>query len=135
MTPHGQDPRDVFGRLFRGESAIRMVRSGTPEFRSDLALAPVAFDPGDTIPKLQLLFMARATQMAVVAAHGAIHSAGIIWPTRLPGRGKQILDALKINRFTSVSNCEWQSYILLPPLIVEESNVFFFSRIPVNFTR
>ena len=61
-----------------------MVRSGTPEFRSDLALAPVAFDPGDTIPKLQLLFMARATQMAVVAAHGAIHSAGIMVDDRGP---------------------------------------------------
>ena len=84
VTPHGQDPRDVFERLFRGESAVRMVRSGTPEFRSDLALAPVALDPGDTIPKLQLLFMARAAQMAVVAAHGAIRSAGLMVDDRGP---------------------------------------------------
>ena len=84
MTPHGQDPRDVFERLFRGESAVRMVRSGTPEFGSDLALAPVDFDPGDTIPKVQRLFMARSAQMAVVAAHGAIRSAGLLVEHRAP---------------------------------------------------
>ena len=84
MTPHGQDPRDVFERLFRGESAVRMVRSGTPEFGSDLALAPVDFDPGDTIPKAQRLFMARSAQMAVVAAHGAIRSAGLLVEHRGP---------------------------------------------------
>ena len=84
MTPHGQDPRDVFERLFRGESAVRMVRSGTPEFGSDLALAPVDFDPGDTIPKVQRLFMARSAQMAVVAAHGAIRSAGLLVEHRGP---------------------------------------------------
>jgi len=84
VTPHGQDPRDVFERLFRGESAVRMVRSGTPEFGSDLALAPVDFDPGDTIPKVQRLFMARSAQMAVVAAHGAIRSAGLLVEHRGP---------------------------------------------------
>ena len=78
VTPHGQDPRHVFERLFQGESAVRMVRSGTPEFGSDLALASVAFDPGDTIPKVQRIFMARGAQMAVVAAHGAIRSAGLL---------------------------------------------------------
>ena len=84
VTPHGQDPKDVFERLFRGESAIRMVTSGTPEFGSDLALAPIDFDPGDTIPKVPRLFMARASQMAVVAAHGAIRSTGLLVDDRGP---------------------------------------------------
>ena len=81
VTPHGQDPKDVFESLFRGESAIRMVRSGTPEFGSDLALAPIDFDPGDTIPKVPRLFMARASQMA---AHGAIRSTGLLVDDRGP---------------------------------------------------
>ena len=84
VTPHGQDPKDVFERLFRGESAIRMVRSGTPDFGSELALAPIDFDPGDTIPKVPRLFMARASQMAVVAADGAIRSAGLMIDDRGP---------------------------------------------------
>ena len=84
VTPHGRDPREVFESLFRGESAIRMVRSGTPEFGSDLALAQVSFDPGDTIPKVQRLFMARAAQMAVVAAHGAMGAAGLLVDDRGP---------------------------------------------------
>ena len=83
VTPHGQDPRNVFERLFRGESAIRMVRSGTAEFGSDLALATIDFDPGNTIPKAKRLFMARAAQMAVVATHGAIRQAGLL----VDGRG------------------------------------------------
>jgi 3-oxoacyl-[acyl-carrier-protein] synthase II len=83
-TPHGQDPRGVFERLFQGESAVQMVRSGTAEFGSDVVLAPVDFDPGDTIPKVPLLFMARAAQMAVVAAHKAIRSTGLLVDDRGP---------------------------------------------------
>ncbi len=45
-----------------------MVRSGTVDFGSDLPLATADFTPKDRIPKTQQLFMARASQMAVVAA-------------------------------------------------------------------
>src|SRR5688572_9647510 len=61
-----------------------MVRSGTPELGADVLLAPVEFDPGEIIPKLQRLFMARAAQMAVVAAHGALGASGLLSEDRGP---------------------------------------------------
>ncbi len=64
VSPHGEDPAAIFKRIFRGESAIRMVRSGTPEFGADLPLASIEFEPGDRINKVDRLFMARAAQMA-----------------------------------------------------------------------
>ena len=78
VTPHGEDPAAAFDLMVRGESRVRRVRSGTPELGSDVLLAPVEFDPGETIPKLQRLFMARAAQMAVVAAHGALMRARLL---------------------------------------------------------
>jgi 3-oxoacyl-[acyl-carrier-protein] synthase II len=84
VTPHGDDPAAVFDRLFRGESAVRLVRSGTAEFGSDVLMAPVAFDPGEIIPNVQRLFMARAAQMAVIAAHRALGAAGLMAGGRGP---------------------------------------------------
>lgn len=84
VTPHGRRPDEVFERLYRGESAIRMVRTGTPELGTDLPLAPVELDPGEIIPRGQRAFMARATQMAVVAAHGALADAGLLADDRAP---------------------------------------------------
>ena len=72
VTPHGDDPYSVFERLVRGESAIRLVRSGTEEFGADVLLARVDFDPTEIIPAQSRLYMARAAQMAVVAAHRAL---------------------------------------------------------------
>ena len=78
VTPHGDDPSAVFERLYRGESAVRMVRSGTAEFGSDVLMAPVDFNAAELIPGGVRLFMARAAQMAVVAAQGALGSAGLL---------------------------------------------------------
>ena len=87
VTPHGRDPDAAFERLYRGESAIRLTRTGTPEFGADHPLCTVDFDPGDLIPKIQALFQARCAQMAVVAAHGALSSA------RLAPEGDALHDA------------------------------------------
>ena len=87
VTPHGQDPERAFERLYRGESAIRLTRTGTPEMGAEHPLATVAFEPGDLIPKIQALFQSRSAQMAVVAAHGALASAG------LPREGSALHDA------------------------------------------
>ena len=87
VTPHGRDPEQVFERLYRGESAIRLTRTGTAEMGADHPLATVDFEPGDLIPKIQALFQARFAQMAVVAAHGALASAGI------PREGDALRDA------------------------------------------
>ena len=77
IAPHGEDPESVFDRIYQGDSAVRMVRSGTVDFGSDLPLATADFTPKDRIPKTQKLFMARASQMAVVAAEGALQSSGL----------------------------------------------------------
>lgn len=78
VSPHGGDPDAVFERLYRGESAIRKVRSGTAEFGGDALVAQAEFDPGDIIPKLQLVVMDRVSQMAVVAAQRALAASALL---------------------------------------------------------
>ena len=78
IAPHGEDPASVFDRVYQGDSAIRLVRSGTADFGSDLPLATVDFTLKDRIPKTQQLFMARASQMAVIAAEEALGSSGLV---------------------------------------------------------
>ena len=84
VSPHGSEPREVFERVWQGESRIARVRSGSDDFGDDVLLACVDFDPGDTIPKVQRVFMARAAQMAVVASHGALSRAGLLEDDRGP---------------------------------------------------
>ena len=85
VTPHGADPAQVFERLYRGESAIRMVRTGTPEWGADLPLAPAEIEGAEAIiPRAQKLFMARVSQLAVVAAHNALTQSGLLTSTARP---------------------------------------------------
>jgi len=84
VCPHGAEPDAVFERLYAGESVIRKVRTGTPEFGSDALLATSEFDPAGLIPKAQLLFMDRVAQMAVVAAHRALAASGLLVDDRGP---------------------------------------------------
>ena len=78
VSPHGSDPNKVFDKIYRGESAIKMIRSGTPEFGSDVLVASAKFDPTGVISKPHQVFMDRVTQMAVVAAHYALENAGLL---------------------------------------------------------
>lgn len=78
VAPHGGDPEAVFERLYRGETAIRKVRTGTPELGGEALLAQAEFDPSGSIPKLQLVVMDRVSQMAVVAAHRALEASGLL---------------------------------------------------------
>ena len=78
VSPHGDDLNDVFDRVFAGESAIRKVRIEANGSRCDMVLSPVDFDPGHLIPRLSGRFMARATKMAVVAAHHALEESGLL---------------------------------------------------------
>lgn len=84
VSPHGDDPDAMFDRLYAGESAIRKVYLGTEDFGGHALLAPVDFDPGELIPKAQRLFMARVSQMVVVAAHRALETAGLLVDDRGP---------------------------------------------------
>ena len=83
VSPHGGDPDEVFDRLYAGESAIRKLRSGTPELGADVLVAPAEFDPAGMIPKGQLFTMDRVAQMAVVSAGRALKASGLL----LEGRG------------------------------------------------
>ena len=78
VSPHGSDPNKVFDKIYRGESAIKMIRSGTPEFGSDVLVANAKFDPKGLISKPHQVFMDRVTQMAVVAADYALENAGLL---------------------------------------------------------
>ena len=74
----------IFERICLGESAIRVVPSGTPELGADVLLASIEFDPGDRINKADRIFMARATQMSVVATRNALEDAGLMAEGRGP---------------------------------------------------
>jgi 3-oxoacyl-(acyl-carrier-protein) synthase len=78
VSPHGSDPNKVFDKIYRGESAIEMIRSGTPEFGSDVLVASANFDPTGIISKPHQVFMDRVSQMAVVAARHALENAGLL---------------------------------------------------------
>ena len=78
VSPHGSDPNKVFDKIYRGESAIKMIRSGTPEFGSDVLVASAKFDPTGIISKPHQVFMDRVSQMAVVAAHHALENSGLL---------------------------------------------------------
>ena len=76
---------DVFDRVFAGESAVQKVQIEANGLqieanglRSDMLLSPVDFDPGHLIPKLPGRYMARASKMAVVAAHHALERSGLL---------------------------------------------------------
>ena len=84
VSPHGEDPAAIFERICLGESAIRMVRSGTPEMGADVLLASIDFEPGDRIGKADRLLMARAAQMAVVATGNALEDSGLLADARGP---------------------------------------------------
>ena len=73
VSPHGDDPAQVFEALMRGESAVRQVH---PELPKPAAAATVAFDPARWFTKLQLAGVDRVSQMAVAAADLAMKDAG-----------------------------------------------------------
>ena len=78
VSPHGSDPNQVFNKIYQGESAVKMTRSGTSEFGSDVLLASTEFDPKGIISKPHQLFMDRVSQMAVIAARQALENAQLL---------------------------------------------------------
>ena len=78
VSPHGEDLNDVFDRVFAGESAIQKVQVEADGSRRDMLLSPVDFDPDPLIPRLQGRYMARASKMAVVAAHHALEGSRLL---------------------------------------------------------
>lgn len=72
VSPHGDDPRQMFAALMRGESAIRPVFA---QLSRPAVAAVVAFDASRWFTKLQLVGVDRVSQMAVAAADLAVKDA------------------------------------------------------------
>ncbi len=79
VSPHGSDPRAMFDRLMRGESAVRTVSFDVDGPYSNVA-APAApdFDPAAHVPsQARLENLDRVTQMSIAAAAAAMSDAGL----------------------------------------------------------
>lgn len=74
VSPHGNDPREAFSALVRGESAIRQVDG---ESFQSVAAASVLFDESRWFTRLQLAGVDRVSQLAVAAAELAIADSGM----------------------------------------------------------
>ena len=74
VSPHGNDPREAFSALVRGESAIRQVDG---ESFPSVAAASVLFDESRWFTRLQLAGVDRVSQLAVAAAELAIADSGM----------------------------------------------------------
>lgn len=77
VSPLGNDVGTAFDRLYRGESAVCRVDSGSGMPGGDAIVAPADFEMGDAVPRMQSRLMARAAQMAVLAAGSALQSANL----------------------------------------------------------
>ena len=55
LSPHGDDPQDVFRRVCAGESAIRRVHFDAEGREMDALLARPEWDPSQELTPLQLL--------------------------------------------------------------------------------
>lgn len=74
MVPHGDDPRQVFAALMRGESAVRVWR-GVDAPR--VVAATVPFNGDRWFSRLQVVGVDRVSQLAVAAAEAARSDAGL----------------------------------------------------------
>lgn len=77
VSPLGNEVEPAFERLCAGESGIRRVVSGSGVPGGDALMAPAAFEAPEDVPRVRWRLMARASQMALLAARRARASAGL----------------------------------------------------------
>ncbi|HKJ02336.1 MAG TPA: beta-ketoacyl-[acyl-carrier-protein] synthase family protein, partial [Longimicrobiales bacterium] len=75
VSPLGNDVAEAFRRLYSGETGVRRVVSDSGMPGGDAIVAPADFELGDAIPRMRARLMARAAQMAVLAAGSALDAA------------------------------------------------------------
>ncbi len=79
VAPGANDAETLFRNVAAGTSPVRMVTVGPPNLPSDLLMAPAdGFDPSELLPRPERMFMARVSEMAVVAGHEALTQAGLL---------------------------------------------------------
>lgn len=82
-TPLGGDVPSTWDALLAGENGVRTIGADWPE-RFDLPVriaAPLAVEPSEVLPRVQLRRMDRCEQIAVIAARQAWADAGFEMPT------------------------------------------------------
>ena len=78
VTPLGRSPREVLGRIGRGEVATSIPSFDVASFACQLCAPVVSFDAEEYFcENKNLRLMSRDAQMAVVAAHVAMEDAGV----------------------------------------------------------
>lgn len=78
VAPGGSDADSLFRTVARGDSAVRTVTAGPEDLPSDILMARATdFDPSALLQKSERMFMARASEMAVVAGWRALAQAGL----------------------------------------------------------
>ncbi len=78
VSPHGDRLNEVFERVFAGESAVQKIQFEANGSKRDILVSAVDFDPEPLISRVSGRFMARASKMAVVAAHHALEDSGLL---------------------------------------------------------
>lgn len=87
VTPHGDQAERVFERVYAGESAIRLYRTGRGAAEADVVLGKADWNPAAYVTPIQKLAMDPVAQMAYAAARNALEQAG------LTGRADLLADA------------------------------------------
>lgn len=78
ITPHGDQPGEVFERVYAGEPAIRTIRSGRDTLAADVLVGSAAWSPETEITPPQRVTMDPVSQMAFAAARRALSQAGLV---------------------------------------------------------
>ena len=78
LSPHGDDPEDVFRRVCAGESAIRRIHLEAEGREMDALLARPEWDPAAELTPLQMVAMDPAAQMGFLAGSRALAQAGLV---------------------------------------------------------
>ncbi|HEV7424731.1 MAG TPA: beta-ketoacyl-[acyl-carrier-protein] synthase family protein [Thermoanaerobaculia bacterium] len=87
ITPLGNDPETLFGRLMEGESAIREVTTEGPKGPSSNVAGPAAFNPEHYFPPQQKLdHIDRVARFSLASAAMAIRDSGIAFTEQLRER-------------------------------------------------
>jgi 3-oxoacyl-(acyl-carrier-protein) synthase len=83
VTPHGDQAERVFERVYAGESAVGLYRSGRGAAAADVLLGKADWNPDDYVTPIQKLAMDPVAQMAYGAARNALAQAGLTGRTDL----------------------------------------------------
>ncbi len=78
VTPHGTDPEGIFGRIWAGEPAIRVIHSGRKPLDADVLAATAEWSPEAEVTPQQRVTMDPVAQMAFAAARRALSQAGLV---------------------------------------------------------